>query len=471
MKQSNPHILEQYLDTTYLLHHVFPQQSHEQRRVDGLEFEALKGRKREQLFAWSHKYRHLVKHESILSIEDHLHYALWLIVIIMFIFGFAVSSAFLYYSGDQLVNVFNFFIFLIAIPFLLILISFAAVIKNYFFDTQHKRAISIVKTILSLLKALPGVSKEKFNAIKIDDQIIKSVSFSYLQYGSIAFYSGVLSALIVTIVSQDIAFGWNTTLDITPHWLVETVNIIAFAWKEFIPSGVPSLELIELSHHFRLGNKLDPTLVSHAKTLGNWWLFLALSLLVWGILPRLLLIFLARKNISRTIERTLLADQHARNLLKEMNEPYITTSAHDEETFTKSGRETRRSAPKKVLFANIIGWNREADKLHILLEHKQLNADHIHVAGAYSLIDDDVLIASLEGSTLVVVSAWEPPMKDFLRFIRQLSDHLNAEIVICPVGTALKGFLADQRDIEVWSHKIDTLSDLNVIVDGVLYDT
>ena len=122
---------------------------------------------------------------------------------------------------------------------------------------------------------------------------MKSLTIVYFQYGSFAMIFGALVILIITAYSTDLAFGFQITERMDSSTIYGMVKFVSFPWSAWIPSAVPSLELIQSSHSYRLGNEIHPDLIKNAKELGSWWRFLAMSLFVWGAIPRAFVLILA----------------------------------------------------------------------------------------------------------------------------------------------------------------------------------
>lgn len=112
--------------------------------------------------------------------------------------------------------------------------------------------------------------------------------------------------LCVHVVVEDLAFGWATTLSMTPEFLHRVVGLLATPWQ-FWQTAVPGIELVEQSQFFRLQGASS---AADAQLLAQWWPFLAALWLVYALLPRTLLWLLAEWRWRAALERALL--QHPR---------------------------------------------------------------------------------------------------------------------------------------------------------------
>jgi hypothetical protein len=458
--------IAEYLDLTWLLGHEFERQGREQNRMDGLESGSVKNSPIEQLRWWMYKYRYRIKEENARQIEEMLRYVVWLIVVGMFLAGLGAGRALLEYGGGNLVNVVGFFVVLVMVPLFFSLVSLGVLLKSFLPATRRNRIPLPIRLLLDLLRHLPLGMREKLDRLFEHEKLMQSLGVTYLQYGSIAFSLGALSALMVTITTQDIAFGWYTTLDISPETMHRIMAAIALPWSAFWSDAVPSMELVTISRHFRLGNEMAPELIAQAKTLGSWWKFLALSLLVWGVSVRIVLVLLARYRCRQTMRTLLLSNHNAVLLLKYMNESYITTRAPEHEA--GPGREKYPKEPAEHRYAGIradtvIGWNLDEGTFEAVLEQERISAGHLFSAGGKNTIEeDDGIIENAGESVVVVVKAWETPMREFLDFISDLGDHPGRTVSVCPVGSSRQNYRARRSDIDIWKAKIASLHQRNI---------
>jgi len=458
--------LSDYLDLTWLLEHEFIQQGREQNRQDGLESEGLKNAPIGQLLWWMHKYRHHIKENSAKQVEEILHYVRWFIVVGMFLAGLGTGRALLEYGGENLVNIVSFFVVLVMVPLLFSLVSLGMLLKSFMFTTGRGRIPLPIKLLLDLFRYLPLGMQKKLDRLYTAEKLMQSLGIIFLQYGSIALSLGALSALMITITTQDIAFGWNTTLDISPDMMHRIVAVIALPWSTYLPDAVPSRELIILSQHFRLGGEIAPELIAQAKVLGSWWQFLALSLLVWGVSVRIVLALFSSWNYHRTVRRLLLSNHNAALLLKYMNESYITTRAPEREReFEREeyADELPNHAHAAITADTLIGWNLNADALETISKQRHIKAGTFFSAGGKNTLEeDDAIIEKAKGSITVVVKAWEPPMREFLDFLRDLGRHSAGIVSVYPVGSIHQNYQARSSDSEIWKMKITSLHQQNI---------
>jgi len=199
--------------------------------------------------------------------------------------------------------------------------------------------------------------------------------------------------------------------------------------------------------------------VAQAKILGRWWRFLALSIITWGLFPRILLLFLAKRDFHLTVEKMLLSHPSSHILLKRMNEVHITTHGTEENTYSEGNRYSTQTEHLDIILAHtLIGWNMDHTLLADIIEVKQIAADHIFSAGGKNTLqEDDDIISKVDTSAIIMVKAWEPPMREFLDFAASLYSHSAKKVTVFPVGTPEKGFMPEKSDVNIWNDKIASL--------------
>ncbi|WP_423821879.1 DUF2868 domain-containing protein [Salinisphaera sp. SPP-AMP-43] len=106
-----------------------------------------------------------------------------------------------------------------------------------------------------------------------------------MQWGGLGFSIGAVCAFLLTIMVFDVRFYWEATPD-NEALMQTTVATLALPWAELWPAAVPDGSAIQASR-LRPGTGQRPP---DGEIAGAWWRFLVMALLVWGALPRLILI-------------------------------------------------------------------------------------------------------------------------------------------------------------------------------------
>ncbi len=117
-----------------------------------------------------------------------------------------------------------------------------------------------------------------------------------VQTAGIAFNLGAIAALVGLVLFRNVGFFWETTTESAMRgWLEQAVNIISVPWSWIDSSSVPDARLIDATRWWpEKSASLSPGPAA-------WWRFLLWSLVVWGLLPRLILRLLCQWNEGRSL--------------------------------------------------------------------------------------------------------------------------------------------------------------------------
>ena len=108
-----------------------------------------------------------------------------------------------------------------------------------------------------------------------------------LQIGAVGFNTGLVLAFVGSLLVFDVRFYWEATPQ-TNGVVASATRVVAAPWRDVWPEAVPTLAQIEASRAAYVdGSRRVP---STPQSTAAWWRFLLMSLLVWGVLPRLLLV-------------------------------------------------------------------------------------------------------------------------------------------------------------------------------------
>lgn len=436
----------------------------EENRAFGLTHVMLKNKPIEQLLAWIVKHQGRLKKPLLCdTFSSYLYRVTFALVVFAFALGLLAGVALLSYNGREPVNVIYFMAVAIFLPLFTMLLTFFAMLRASSAENAliHLSPAFWMEKILGFL---PGKVQEQIKGLKINPLLANWIIIKRSQVIVLFFSLGLLLALVGVIVTKDIAFAWSTTLHISPEVFHGFLHTIAFPWREFAPSAVPSLELIEQSQYFRLGDKLDEEMIAHASQLGEWWKFLAFATLFYAIFLRFVIFILASFGYSAAIKQSLLTLKGATKLLREINEPIISTHADKNEKVFISGDGHYSQIVNRLdaSYDGIQGWAISYDELLVLGERLKIIAPtHCEVGGANTLEEDTEIVFKSHGEILLFVKAWEPPTMDFVDYLSELTDKVD-KVIVVPIGTAENHYEATHKEIDVWENKLSMLGDSKV---------
>jgi hypothetical protein len=436
--------------------------SREENRSFGLAHQKLLSSPVALLSRWVEEHRHRLSHPPLSqTIDSALSTATLILLILAFFLGIFSGVGLLRYSGSEPVNLLYFLGAVFVLPLVTMTMTFLAMLRA-------NRAESILVHLSPaywmerILLLLPIRNRERFNSIQINPLITNWLVIRRSQELALSFSLGLFLALLGIVASRDIAFSWSTTLQITPEAFHHFLSMIALPWKEILPQAVPSAELIEQSHYFRLGGKLNSGMIDHAALLGEWWKFLAMTTLFYALFLRFLLFLLASAGLKRAFGRAMFSIRGVRDLLREMEEPIIESESPAIEQEFKRNNDPDRvaTAALKTDYATVIGWALDKEAIILQNEREGIKPTSIYEAGGlHSLEEDQEVIDVASGDILLYVKSWEPPTMDFIDFLTALNAEESRSIMLYPLGTPEAAYQATKEAFEIWMNKISGLKD------------
>ena len=372
--------------------------------------------------------------------------------------GLFAGIALLKYSGAAPVNIVYFLAFAVGIPLFSMVLSLIAMTRA---AQAHNALVHLspASWMVRLLALLPGLKGEQIDTVPIHPRLANWIIIERGQMMAWWFAVGMLMALLGIVVTQDVAFAWSTTLSVTPEQFARLIGQIAWPWRGWFPGAVPDATLIAQSHYFRLGAALDPAMIRHAQQLGQWWKFLAMATLVYGVGLRFVLWMAAKLGLRRAVHRAILGDEAVAELLERMNTPIIETQSPQLEArfHPESDRYAHTVAEADDRYDVVLGWSMEPSFVRAVLEGLGIEAGRVETpGGSRSLGEDEQIIALSRGTVLLLVKAWEPPMMDWADFLEDLCTVAD-RITVAPIGNAQTRYRADPKEAAVWSRKLQTL--------------
>jgi len=304
--------------------------------------------------------------------------------------------------------------------------------------------------------------------------------FRLTQLFGACFNLGLLAATLFRILVSDMAFGWQSTLQISAPSLHGFVKWLALPWSWLFPAGTgyPTLAEIEGSRIILkegIANLQTPDLIS-------WWPFLLLSVLVYGLLLRLLLLGYGRLGERRSQNHPAFRSPAARQVLRRMQNPVVSSQAppepdqraaaqsdsrRPEEPHPASGAE---QAPVIVLVPDEIFELCSRDELAKLLGREGYGIRDIH----RFMVDyhsDHQLLARLDGEAadepaaiVILMEAWLPPLVAFQSFLHEMRQRIGTLPIILRLvgkpsaGTALTP-VTDAEQSRIWRQKMAAMGD------------
>jgi len=431
----------------------------EESRAFGLAYAKLKNEPIKQLVAWTGMQTPKLRKPLLSDTFSTYLYGMTLaLVIIAFFLGFFSGVGLLNYSGHEPVNVIYFMAMVVLLPLVTMTLALFSIFRA---NASQSLLVHISPAFWmeKMLRFLPQKAQSSLQELKINPLLSNWLIIKRSQLLALMFSLGLLVALLGMVITKDIAFAWSTTLQVSPKEFHSLLHTLAFAWKDIFPWAVPSVELIEQSQYFRLGEKLDMQMIQNASKLGEWWKFLAFATLFYAILLRFLMWFLSTLGFKKALKRSFLSLEGASTLLREMNEPIITTSATVEEknVVPRGSHYMQEIKDLDGSYDRTLGWAISGDELRVLNDSIQvITPMTFDVGGTNSLDEDSEIISKCQGEVLFYVKSWEPPTMDFVDFLGDLTEAVD-KVILVPVGTVEDAYLPKSKELELWGRKLQQI--------------
>ena len=446
--------IKSYIKLYELLEHSIA--SREENRAFGLAHVLLKNKPIEQLLVWSEEHSGKLKKPYLSdTFSSYLYGVTLTLILIAFVLGVISGVTLLSYNGHEPVNVIYFMAMVIVLPLFTMTLTLLSMLRINSLQSVLVH-LSPAFWMEKILGFFPNKFQEDIQNVKVNPMLTNWLVIKRSQLIALIFSLGLFLALISVVVTKDIAFAWSTTLHINSETFYLFLNNLAFPWRDFLPSAVPSLELIEQSQYFRLGDKLSEEMISNASQLGEWWKFLAIATLFYAVVLRLFMLILASFGFNSAVQKSFLSLKGATQLLQEMNEPIISTHAkRAEKSFISSTTGYAQTLETLDTSYDLIqGWAITHDELLVLGDSLHVIAPiHFEVGGANSFDEDNEVISKSHGEVLLTVKAWEPPTMDFVDYVTDLSAKVD-KIVVMPIGTSDNLYQTTQNALDVWANKL-----------------
>ena len=465
--ETNHLSLTSYLDFAQLLE-VY-RGSHEENRIFALKHKSLEKNSIRMLLSWAKEHRfHLTQTLKSKGFLSYLGTTTQFLASLFLLMGFLTGLGLLSYSGNAPVNITYYLFFAMVIPLISMMFSLFTMFSRGGIAEFFSLFLSL-HWFDKLVSYLPFENKKSFEKeILLPDELTKWMMIERLQRISLLFSIGLVVALIFVVVVKDIAFGWSTTLDISATSFHSFVSTIAIVWRDIVPSAVPSLELVEMSQYFRLGERLDRELIANANQLGGWWQFLAMATFVYAIGLRLLFWLLAYVGYQKRLKKEFLLLDGVSTLIREFNIAFVSTEALQGEKHLEIIEENSLQVKNYLSrsYQNILGWNFSKDEMLLANDSKEIKfLSYASVGGNSSFLEDENEAKKATKMVLLYVKSWEPPTMDFVDFLELLIENRKIKVIeIYPLGTVGRYYESDAKDISVWKRKIQSLKSEKVWV-------
>jgi hypothetical protein len=409
-----------------------------------------------------------------------------LVTLVLLLGGLAVGgfvcSAALSYDGRYPVNLLMLFGVLVGVPGVLLLVTLLALpgwIPGSRAVADVFSSLNPSRWALSWLGRAGGLDGR--SATSIDPSIFNAGRYAsvtrwqlvaFSQWFAVGFFTGALATAWLLVAFTDLAFGWSTTLKLAAEDVHRFFFALALPWAGWLPAAVPEPALTEASQYVRLASVHQDA--GEAARLGDWWPFVLMVVLVYGMLPRLVLLMCASWRLRIAIHRWVLNNVDVTALLDRLDSPSVTYDADPEAAPEEMAGLRLSPLPEAAQgTVQVLVWNDAMSTSaagDFLREQLGLSAGAI---GAFSVLDSAEIweekLAELGsnmaaiGRLVVISKGWEPPLLEFVDFLKLVREKFpDVSVAVAPVDITGRAIVASERD--VWARTLSRLNDPKLYV-------
>jgi hypothetical protein len=207
--------------------------------------------------------------------------------------GFLGAAGYLEYNGSKPINVVWFLIWIVGCPWITTAVGIvvATVLRD---DAGPKMLGSPLGSLLSRIsprnhRLWNSWSEELHRHGSRLAPIATWPLVGLTQRFACGFAIGALIALLTHVIGVDLAFGWESTLNVGAKAMHVAARWIATPWLGIFPNGAPSFEHVRDSRYTHLLGIKESAIPATR----SWWPFLVGCLAVYSVVPRLLIIQLS----------------------------------------------------------------------------------------------------------------------------------------------------------------------------------
>ncbi|MGB0954313.1 MAG: DUF2868 domain-containing protein, partial [Planctomycetota bacterium] len=309
------------------------------------------------------------------------------------------------------------------------------------------------------------------DALRETSRVERWIWLGFTQRFALAFNFGAVITFGARLFFSEMQFGWSTTPDaFDPTLLQDVVAILGAPWAWAMPAEwMPSESFVVATRWDVLSESFaDPQVGGNA-----WWRFLWMTLIVWGLLPRLLL--WAYTSFARRRALAQLPWNHrGYQRLFSLMCPIAATSSSS--TTPAPERPAVASSDPAVSAKHLLLWGDWASRCPESEWSKATPpfaflqpAEHPRTPAGQGgpEVDQAALNALKSGATpsevWLLVEAGEAPDRRLTRFVREVRALLGPQV---PLQVLPLEFRADgswpapsTRDLEIWQRTLASLQD------------
>ena len=285
---------------------------------------------------------------------------------------------------------------------------------------------------------------------------------------------GLTGAFLFFSIATQPIFVWQSG-QLNCARLERATGLIASPWSWLDARGRPSADDIRRTYRPPDAQHAHSDCAATAGAVGaGWWPFLFASMLVYGLIPRLLLDALSSWRVRRAVHDVALQHPDSQELLRRMQRPVVDTGARLQPAGASPAPEPLAPEPEaptvpggRGFICKWAGIRLTDDEICILAQRQWgIDAMALYEVGGLDVSRDEEALAALAAQrhidhVLLLVEAWQPPVSDYRHFVAQLRQTLRdgKMIWVLLYHRSANGDLAAPRpsDLEQWRSTLERI--------------
>ena len=380
------------------------------------------------------------------------------------VMGAALAGVAFGYRGQYPVNLFALLGVLVGIPLVLMLITVLLLPGRVpGFEAAH-RAMSGLNlgrwvgvwldrvAAMDVFTALPGSGKPA--------PFARWQLLVFTQWLTVGYFVGVISVAWLLVVFTDLAFGWSTTLEAHAGVVHGWFAALATPWSAWVGIAVPDLALVEASRFYRLEEGGMP--IDRVERLGDWWPFVLMVILVYGLLPRLVLLGVAGWRLQVAVGNLLRDDAEVTALVDRMSVPNVSfddvppsASPHEDGGFSAPGTLAPGESTGVLIWNDALSSGAASAWIADWLTIEPPRAIGVNIMQGTDVQRSELATLTDDVDRLVIfVKGWEPPILEFSDFLDVVRDALGSKPSLMVVPIDVQGMNVVEADRVVWARSL-----------------
>ncbi len=275
------------------------------------------------------------------------------------------------------------------------------------------------------------------------------------QLFAVALNVGIIAMTLVLVAISNRAFGWETTLAVSPETMLRIVEVISWPWSA-LPQAHPSLAEIAGSRIALRGEgNYD------AVALVAWWPFLVYAVAFYGLLPRVVLLGVSVFLKHRALARLDFRHSDCARLLRRLEPVVVAGDAPPAEPGERAAVTAAVAGPggeATIILSHELRM--PADQMAEILRPIGIEIGESLEAEVDCAEANATVYSRLVGGSrpvAVVLDGSRPPVKAILEFLRQVrhASGPKREMIVVAVDGGGAAFDYD----EAWRKRIAELAD------------